>query len=181
MIKNSKKDIDQYFEEINRRGSRNLIIDVRGNEGGSESTEKLYSYLAKPDTSPNDQNNSHNRIKPAKNSFEGSVFVLTNKKSISALEEFVSIFKYYQRGITIGGSTPGCYKGLCGGKKHHLILPNSKFEIRVPMHKTTYNNIPGVNYIEGQGYPADFKIEERIEDIVEGRDAVMEFALELIK
>lgn len=177
-----EKDIDQFFNEINKSGIKNLIMDLRGNEGGSESTRKLYSYLVKrTEVSPEDQNDGPLWIKPSKNSFDGNVMVLTNERSISSLEGFVSIFKYYQRGLTIGGSTPGCYKGLCGGKKHQLILPHSRFELIIPMHQTIYRNSIDARYQEGQGYPPDFKVEIKIEDIINGRDVVMEFALELIK
>lgn len=183
--KQYRQDFDstlkEYFVEIKKRGTKNLIIDLHGNEGGSYSPEKLYSYISQGKKLSADDHRHTMGIKPAKNAFVGEVMVLTNEKSISALESFVSIFKYYDRGITVGASTPGCYKGLCGGKKYHLVLPNSGFEISIPMHKGVYKNTSGVNYIEGQGYPPDFKVGEKIEDLLKGRDTALEFALDEIR
>jgi hypothetical protein len=79
------KLINQYFEEINKRGIKKLIIDVRGNEGGNN-PEKLYSYLAKVDAPSKESNTKSIGIRPSKNSFEGPVIVLANERSISAQE-----------------------------------------------------------------------------------------------
>jgi len=49
------------------------------------------------------------------------------------------------------------------------------------MYKTQYNNSLEVKYTDGQGYPPDFKVDVKIEDLIEGKDVVMEFALDRIK
>jgi hypothetical protein len=156
-----------------------LIIDVRGNEGGNN-PEKLYSYIAQEKPASKEQNETM-KIRPSRNSFKGSVIVLANERSISAQETFVSIFKYYKRGLIVGSATPGCFKGLCGGKKHKLVLPNSKFEILIPMHASKGIHDYGLNLKPGEGFPPDFHIKDNIDDIVQGRDAAMIFALDLIQ
>jgi C-terminal processing protease CtpA/Prc len=41
-----KENIDRIFEEVKAKGSRNLILDVRGNHGGqSDMAEHLFRYL----------------------------------------------------------------------------------------------------------------------------------------
>ena len=41
-----KKNIDRVFDEVKAKGSRNLILDVRGNYGGeSEMAEHIFRYL----------------------------------------------------------------------------------------------------------------------------------------
>ncbi len=172
--------IDQYFKEIREKEVRNLIIDIRGNEGGNQ-PEKLYSYLAKANKNDTHDQNKYYDIKQAKNNFEGNVIVLTNERSISAQEGFVSIFKYHNRGITIGRSTPGCAKYLCGGKKHKLILPNSKFKINIPMNPSVHTDSINLKYKVGEGYPPDFRVEDDINALLAGKDVVMEFALSKIK
>jgi hypothetical protein len=171
------KLIDEYFEEIGKKKIRKLIIDVRGNEGGNK-PEKLYSYVAFPNHSRQKGNFS---VTPAKNHFEGRVIVLANERSISAEETFVSIFKYYKRGLIVGRSTPGCFKGLCGGKKHALTLPNSRFKILIPTHPSLGIYGENTELKPGEGYPPDFLIEESINGIVENKDDTMIFALDLIQ
>jgi hypothetical protein len=153
----------RYFNEIKEKGVQNLIIDIRGNEGGNQ-PEKLFAYIDKG----------------KKNSFRGSVTVLMNEESISAQESFVSIFKFHNRGLTIGRPTPGCMKYLCGGKKHKLVLPNSKFQLNIPMHPSIRVN-PDTTIVElGKGYQPDHYVEDDINALLRGEDAVMEFALNKI-
>jgi C-terminal processing protease CtpA/Prc len=172
---NFDKLIDQYFEEIAKKHIRNLIIDIRGNEGGNN-PEKVYSYIARKNEYSTD---SPNKIIPQskKNNFQGKVIVLANERSISAQESFVSIFQNNKRGLTIGRNTPGCYKGLCGGNKHRLILPNSHHEIRIPLHASLGTYKDKADYIEGEGFPPDIRVEENIDDIIRGKDTAMELAV----
>lgn len=176
------KLIEQFFVEIRNKGIRKLIIDVRGNEGGNK-PEKLYSYVAKqnsrnPDARRNDKNAY---ITPARANFAGQVIVLANERSISAQETFVSVFKNNKRGFIVGRATPGCYRGLCGGKKHKLVMPNSRFEIRIPMNASPRIFDYQTNYKEGEGFTPDFRVEEDVNDILEGKDAIKSYALKLIQ
>jgi C-terminal processing protease CtpA/Prc len=175
------KTIDQYFEQIRKKGTENLIIDVRGNEGGNN-PEKVYSYIAgKNSISTDSHNNGKKTILPAKNSFQGKVIILANERSISAQETFVSIFQNNKRGLTIGRSTPGCYKRLCGGKKRRLVLPNSRHEIRIPLNASYRTYKDKVDYIEGEGLPPDIKVEENIDDILKGKDSAIELAISKLR
>ena len=170
--------INQYFEEIKKRRIKDLVIDVRGNEGGNN-PELIYSYIA----NENDENinGSKKALSQNKNAFDGDVVVLMNERSISAQETFVAIFQNNKRGLTIGQSTPGCYKGLCAGNKHRLVLSNSRHEIRIPLHASFRTYKYTVDYIEGQGFPPDIKVEESIDDIFKGKDSAMELALTKLK
>ena len=172
------KLIAQYFEEIHTRRIQNLIIDLRGNEGGNNS-ERVYSYIAKENDK--DTNGSNKIIGQAKKPFQGQVVVLTNERSISAQETFVSVFKNNNRGLTIGQPTPGSYDGLCGGNKRKVLLPNSYFEIRIPLHASPRTYIGTNNYRKGEGLPPDIKVDENIESILSDKDSVLELALEKIK
>lgn len=167
----------KYFKEIGEKEIKNLIIDLRGNEGGNN-PELIYSYIVKP----GDRNvkGSADYIKPAKEIFQGPVVVLMNEKSISSQETFVAIFKNNDRGLTIGRQTSGSYNGLCGGNKRKIVLPNSRFEINIPLHveNWTFNN--ATHYQEGQGFPPDIQVDESIDDMLAGIDSVMQVALDRI-
>jgi C-terminal processing protease CtpA/Prc len=172
------KLIAQYFEEIHTRGIQNLIIDLRGNEGGNN-PEKLYSYIARENDKSTEE--SGNLISQAKNPFRGNVLVLTNERSISAQETFVSIFKNNNRGLTLGQPTSGSYDGLCGGNKRKVLMPNSRFEIRIPLHASLRTYVSASNYNKGEGFPPDIKVSENINDFLSGKDLALELALDKIK
>lgn len=169
--------LSKYFKEIEERETKSLIIDLRGNEGGNK-PELLYSYIAKP----GDRNveGSTDYIKPAKDAFQGPVIVLMNERSISSQETFVAIFKNNDRGLTIGRPTSGSYNGLCGGNKRKIVLPNSEFEINIPLNAGTWVYKSVKNYREGQGFPPDIQVDERIDDTLAGIDRAMQVALDEI-
>jgi len=141
----------------------------------------LFSYLKGNESKSIDaKKNWYDKIKPAKITFSGQVMVLTDQNSISAQEMFVSIFKYYQRGLTIGSSTAGCFKGLCGGKKYNLTLPNSKFRLSIPRHQTNYISF-STSYQEGEGYPPDIHVNVKVEDLIKDKDGILQYALNRIE
>jgi hypothetical protein len=172
------KLLEQYFQQIRTRNIKGLILDLRGNEGGNN-PEKVYSYIAR--NGDRNTNASRDLISPNKLAFTGSVIVLMNERSISAQESFVAIFKNNNRGLTIGRPTPGSYDGLCSGNKRKIILKNSNFEIRIPLHASYRSYLTPTNYKQGVGIPPDIEVDETIEDILAGIDLPMEVALDRIK
>jgi C-terminal processing protease CtpA/Prc len=167
----------KYFKEIKVKGIKKLIIDVRGNEGGNN-PELIYFYIVKQgDTNVK---GSADYIKPAKDIFQGPVIVLMDERSISSQETFVAIFKNNDRGLTIGRQTSGSYNGLCGGKKRKIVLPNSRFEINIPLHAENWTFKNATHYQEGQGFPPDIQVDESIHDTMAGKDTVMVAALDRI-
>jgi hypothetical protein len=168
----------QFFKSIKDKGTKNLIIDVRGNEGGNN-PEIVYAYIARD----NDKNinASNDNIKPTGDAFKGNTIVLMNERSISSQEVFVSIFKNNTRGLTIGRSTPGSYNGLCGGNKRKIVLPNARFEIQIPLHASRWHYSRATNYKIGEGFPPDIQVDENIEDILLGKDSAMEAALDKMR
>jgi hypothetical protein len=170
------KLIAQYFAELETRHIQHLIIDVRGNEGGNN-PEKLYSYIARI----NDKGTDGKAIKPADHRFEGDVIVLANERSISAQESFVAIFKNNNRGLTMGQPTPGSYEGLCGGNKRRIALPNSHFEIRIPLHASLRTYIVAMKDQKGEGLSPDIKVDVNINDVLSGKDSTLLLALDRIR
>jgi C-terminal processing protease CtpA/Prc len=140
--------------------------------------EKVYSYIARENDKSTEV--SAKPIPQARDLFRGNVLVLTNERSISAQEAFVSIFKNNERGLTIGQPTAGSYDGLCGGSKRKVVLPNSRFEIQIPLHSSRRTYVNGGNYNIGEGFPPDIKITESIDSFLSGKDLALEMALDQI-
>jgi hypothetical protein len=172
------KLLAQYFEEIAKRETKNLIIDIRGNEGGNN-PEQVYAYIAREGDKSID--GSAKSIVPTSPIFRGKVILLMNERSISSLEVFAGTFINNNRGLTIGHSTPGSFNGLCGGNKRKIILSNSKFEIQIPLHASTWTFTRAFDLKVGEGFSPDIKIEENIDDILAGKDQAMELALRKLK
>lgn len=214
--------LDSLMQIINSKGITDLIIDIRGNEGGSDDARNiLLSYLIQrpisggcpdhrlrtftsvPDsmrkylktwnvslyepmvagtyTRFNDryieekQETSSDTIFPAKNHFKGRVYLLTDATNSSTSFTLAKIFQQNHIGKLIGEPTAGTQLGINGGQFFLLYLPYSGFEIDLPLiWGASDHNLPD------QGIEPDHFVATTRNDIIQRRDAQLEFTLQLI-
>ena len=117
-------------------------------------------------------------ILPANNAFQGELYVLINPFSFSSTTSFLGMLKNDKRGIFIGETAGGSPHQVTAGMMPSLILPHSKIEAIVPLvcFKSTMKFEDTKD-----GVAPDHFVRNSIEDVIAGKDAVMEFALELIE
>ena len=116
--------------------------------------------------------------KPAKTVFDGDVYVLTNPYSFSATGEMTAIIKQHNRATFIGEEAGGNPNQNTSGIMPTLTLPNTKNRIIVPLIVFEMN----VDFENtGQGVIPDHIVRRSIDDLIDGKDRVMEFTLEKIK
>ncbi|MFK7932125.1 MAG: S41 family peptidase, partial [Saprospiraceae bacterium] len=115
---------------------------------------------------------------PADIHYEGRLYVLTSGWTFSASAMFTSLVKNYQRGIFIGEEAGGNPYVQVGDFNQMLKLPTSGMRMSIPLFyekmKVNYENT-------GHGVMPDYPVRASIEDLLVGRDAVMEFVLDLIE
>ncbi|MCP4568735.1 MAG: hypothetical protein GY841_14245, partial [FCB group bacterium] len=171
----------QCFESIRIDAIQNIIIDVRGNDGGEPyAATDLISYII---DSSYTYFNPHvygysdlkRPIKPHSDNFQGNVFVLLDGGSFSTSGHFLSIIKHYNLGILIGEESGGSYR--CNGCNTELVLPNTG--IRVEYTRCVYSTV-AKNMPKDRGIIPDYEINLSITDIIESNDPAMNLALELI-
>ncbi|MEM6380886.1 MAG: S41 family peptidase, partial [Bacteroidota bacterium] len=119
-----------------------------------------------------------NESKPNKTIYNGKVYVLTNADSFSATGEMTSILKSYDRGVFIGEEPGGNPNTNTSGMQVVMTLPNTGNRMVMPFWQwemnTTFANT-------GYGVKPDYPIRPTIQDMLDGRDVVMEFTLDLIQ
>lgn len=113
-------------------------------------------------------------IQPKPNAFTGKKYLLTNAKNSSAGYEMARNFRTAKLGTIIGETTGGSQQGINGGEFFFLTLPNSKFEIDVPL---IYNYHADK---EDKGIVPDREVKTTQKDIDKNRDAQLNYALEVI-
>jgi len=216
--------LDSIFKVINDKKISNLILDIRGNEGGSDDirdyvlsyvmlkpygcdnpARRFYKYISIADSllpylntwdesfkkpkSPdlykmnelgfyekNSVNAPCEPKNPQINNYKGNVYLLTDASNSSASFTMADVLKSNGRAVLIGEPTGGNAQGINGGQFFFFSLPNSKFEIDIPL----VFGYKGEDKKDG-GIEPDHNIKTFQNDIVTGRDAQMEFTLGLIK
>lgn len=213
---NFKKFLKNTFETLSDDGISDLILDLRGNEGGNEKLGiELYRYLAQDKfryydyvtTKPNQKvefehytskifriANSFSKEKggkylftkapskvqrPHKNAFSGNLIVLLDGQSFSVAPEFASRVQSDRRATIIGEETAGGAEVNSSGFFTILTLPHSHIDLGIPRLGFHMADL-GSNMDKNRGIVPDQIIIPSAEDILNGKDPVMEKALELV-
>lgn len=178
--------MDKTFVEIQQKGIKNLIIDVRFNGGGSQqSSIHLLRYLmAKPflyySTSEfagkTEKIDGEEIVAPFENRFKGKLYFLIDGNGQSTTGHFMSLVKVFKLGTIVGeelGSNQFCSAGqkICR-------LTNTKLEYYVAdnTHESTATSLP-----DEVGILPDHYVTQSIEEYLGKVDAVKAYTLKLIK
>ena len=117
--------------------------------------------------------------KPKKLRFKGNVYVLISHKSFSAASLFATLVYAHKRATIIGEESGGGAQGLNGGDFIDISLPNTNMLLEIPVEKW-FKEIEG--YPDTQrGIKPHHEVYNSIDDILAGKDQVLEYTLQLIR
>jgi C-terminal processing protease CtpA/Prc len=118
-------------------------------------------------------------LKPAqRNAFRGKVFILVNGFSFSVTSEFAAVVHHHKRATFIGEETGGAYYGNNSGVFSIVHLPNTKLGIGIPL-LGFYSNVSGYSHVD-RGIIPHHEVKRTVDELINGKDAVLEFTLGLI-
>jgi hypothetical protein len=173
--------IDEAFAKIDRLEIKNLLLDLRNNGGGNPfCTSHLFSYLI-PEPLPYfaEEYGKYARlaspIPPAEKAFRGRLIVLINGGCFSSTPHLCALLKYHKIGTFVGTEAGGTY--TCNGAAREIKLSHTGF-IAVVNRRSFAAAVDG--FTNNRGILPDHFVMPRIEDLVQGRDAQKEYALQLI-
>tara|TARA_R110002126_G_C10490551_1_gene503851 strand:+ start:27969 stop:29426 length:1458 start_codon:yes stop_codon:yes gene_type:complete len=116
--------------------------------------------------------------KPAKNGFQGDVYILTNGLCMSSCGDFVAVLSHNKKAKTVGQETGGGYQGNTSGMMpENVVFKN--LVITTPMQK--YVNFVDLKKNFGRGTIPDFKVKKTLEDRLSKKDAELEFVKSLLE
>lgn len=158
------------------KNSKGLIIDLRGNDGGSVEAMKLLlgKFISKKTiygTYRNSSQSHKDHVLPSPPIYAGNLVVLIDELSISGAENFAGIIKLLNVGIVVGNQTPGQMLWSNG------YLLGDSIAMVLPIYKLNYTN--GFNP-ENNGITPNFKIPLNMEDLKKGKDSQLEFAIKYL-
>lgn len=174
--------IDSCFTLIKTRNILNLILDLRGNDGGDPfCAAPLFSYLQrKPEPYFAEPYGKYSELAAPlplpKNHFTGNLFTLIDGRCFSTNGHFCSLLYYHKIGKFIGTESGATYK-CNAGKNTEIHLDNT--DILLIFGRSTF--AAGVRGMDKtKPIVPDYRIRETYQDFLQGRDVVMEKALNLI-
>ncbi len=173
--------IDEAFAKIDKLEIKNLLLDLRNNGGGNPfCTSHLFSCLI-PEPLPYfaEEYGKYARlaspIPPAEKAFNGRLIVLINGGCFSSTPHLCALLKYHKIGTFVGTEAGGTY--TCNGAAREIKLSHTGF-IAVVNRRSFAAAVDG--FPNDRGILPDHFVMPRIEDLVQGRDAQKEYALQLI-
>jgi len=110
--------------------------------------------------------------------FAGPVAILIDGGSFSATGETTSAFHYYKKAVFFGEECGSGYYGNTSGFMVTATLPATRLLVRVPLVLYTMA-VDG--YPKDRGIVPDFPVTPTIQDLLAGRDPVMERALAYVQ
>jgi len=214
-----KKFMKKTFEELKEKETKNLIIDLRDNGGGSDEygkilfaylTDKPFQYYAALETkkneyaffkytglSPKRRKLSEKRFRknergwydqlghpnlgtqePLQPTYEGQTYILINGRSFSATGESTSVIHYHKKAIFVGEECGAGYYGNTSGMMPMVTLPHTQIRIAIPLVRYT---MAVSDYPKDRGIVPEYQVSPTIEDLLQDRDIVLEFTVDLIR
>lgn len=175
--------LDSSFSVMKVQGIANLILDLRGNDGGDPwCAAPLFSYLEKesvPYFAEPYENYTilADPVPQAENHFAGNLYTLIDGRCFSTNGHFCALLKEHNIGKFVGTPAGSSYKCNAGkNTQGHL----SHTGIILYFGRSTYAAaVEGMD--KNQPVMPDYPVQETIDDFIKGRDVFGETALELIK
>ena len=199
-----KEFLEESFQELKEKGVDNLVLDLRGNGGGTDNygallvsyfADKPFGYFDRIEVTDDYSGSgkvareegrnlmkSHkglNTWQPQANRFEGKVYVLTDGWSFSTCADVATVLHHNGWATFVGEETGGGYDGNTSGYSRTTTLEHSGISFNLPMWMYTTANVGHDFY--GRGVIPDYKVQQTPNEFVSGEDAVMKKALELIE
>jgi len=186
-----KTSIDAFMEALKDSEPQNLLIDLRGNQGGEGGNgiyllrylldrPFIYFYSVKAYKNNMQLKNAAPALRktnyPMDYVFKGNVYVLTDGGSFSNSAIFASLIQFYKRGKIVGGETGGNGAVLSGGAGY-FEAPNTGINLL----KVTNRMITGNGQVNRQGsVKPDIVIQPGLPDILNNDDVVLKKLVEMI-
>jgi hypothetical protein len=170
-----------FFTELSARQLDTLILDLRGNYGGSPApTAELFKYLIDRPIPFFARNNPvylapwKKAVKPAPEAFHGSLYVLVDEAAFSMNSFLVSLLRYHGIGTLVGSPTAGSW--ACSDAARGAILKATGLRLKYST-QDFYTAVEGQE--AGTGILPDVPVAWTLADHLAGRDPVLAAALAL--
>lgn len=170
----SKDVLHGAFRALMEMKVERLVLDLRGNQGGEPALAKLLlSYLLDEPFHLVWKGPASGKCRPQREPFTGKLVVLMDGGSFSATGMVLSCLERHGRATFIGEEAGGNRTVLAGSPKH-VRLPNTGMDCYISTRLWRLVDRPN----DGHGVMPTIPVKVNIQDVLAGRDAVMETAID---
>ncbi len=181
-VKGFRRFIDSSFQVIRENDIKNIVIDLRGNDGGDPwCSSHLLTYLQRESlvyfSRPYGKYAPLNQPLPiAEHPFTGEQYYLIDGMCFSTTGHITSLLKYHQLGTFVGEETGATF--TCNDASHDILLKNSGYRVQSARRSfaTAVSGFP-----MDRGIMPDYVVRPTIEDVIQNHDAVLEYTIDLVK
>ena len=173
--------VDSVFQVVDQKGIDRLIMDLRGNGGGDPfCSSYLWGYL-QPEPVPYFEDHYGrydtlaNKIPQPANHYQGELYTLIDGLGFSTTGHFCGLLKYHGVGSFVGSEAGATY--TCTGNATYPALKETGIMVGTARVIRYTAAVKGMD--PRRGVLPDFPVEPTQEDLILGRDAVLEYALSL--
>ncbi len=174
--------MDGSFEEIEKKGIKNLIIDLRRNNGGDPfCAARLFAHIAhEPVPYFSKAYGRYARLAESvplrEKHFKGKLYVLIDGGGASTTGHLLGLLKYHKIGTLVGEETGATY--VCHDAKNSFLLKHSRFQVSVATG-TFASAVQGLP--QDRGILPDIPVSPTPQDMAAGIDTILEHTLSLIR
>lgn len=174
--------LEESFNKLKAARIDRLIVDLRGNGGGSPQNAAYFLKYLIPDNfiyanaAPfPDLVELTKPLTPAENHFNGQIYFLIDGGCFSSTGHLLSLLKYHQIGTFVGEPASASYSCNTNGVPH--TLPNTGLIVFCPRHiyETAVNG-----FHRSEGITPDYEVRQSFDDVLAGRDNALESVLSLL-
>lgn len=173
--------LEETFTKLRTEGINRLIIDLRGNAGGSPHNSAFFlKYLIPQEfrysnIAPlSELADLKTPITPVENCFEGKIYVLIDGGCFSSTGHLLSLLRYYKIGTFIGETTSASYS--CNTNGVPYALPHTGLRLFCPkyVYETAVNG-----FRRADGISPDYEVKESFKDVLSAKDAMLEYTISI--
>ena len=168
-----------FFAELAARRIETLVLDLRGNYGGTPGpTVELFRYLIDRPLPFFAQNNPiylapwKKPLRPHPDAFGGRLFVLMDEAGFSMNSFLLSLLRHYRIGTLVGAPSAGGYR--CSDAARGATLRNTGLRLK---YSTRAFETAVTGQEAGIGIEPDIPVVQDLDDYLGGSDPVLEAAL----
>ncbi|MGD8114145.1 MAG: S41 family peptidase [Sphaerochaetaceae bacterium] len=181
-VRRFERELKIFFKTVKERKTGSLIVDLRGNYGGSvRPVVTLFSYLIdRPLRFFSNDNPFYlfrwkREIKKADYAFDGDLYVLMDEGCFSMTGFLLSLLKEHDIGTLYGVKSSGGNK--CSDASRNRVLRNTGLRLRysTDIFQSAVESIP-----QGEGVQSDIVVNMTIADYLSLNDPVLNAVLERI-